>query len=102
MLNNEFMNMFADLWDMNFWKKMDDKFVAEVEAPGYTKDEVTVSVEGKLVRVRANNDLRGLRRLDLRLPGNPEKADLNASMNNGLLTLEFIPSVPHSRTVEVK
>lgn len=42
-----YLSDYLNDWDIYYFKKEDDKYVLELDLPGFKKDEVSISVENK-------------------------------------------------------
>ena len=81
-------------------KDKEDKYVVEVDLPGYTKDEISISYENKVLNVRAKNKDRGVSSLSLQLKGLSNK-DIKASLDNGVLSVVFTRDPPESTLIKI-
>ena len=60
-----------------------------VNFAGYSKEDITATVEGNYLHVLASNDEYGKHTYKCLLPRNCDEDKIKLSMNNGILTISF-------------
>ena len=96
-------------------KEEDDKYVLEIEVPGYNKDEIKISfdegyliVETKKENESENNDkyLRRERNYSNAYRkyyfGEVNHDEIHASFNNGILTIEVTKKEPTVKSINIE
>jgi HSP20 family protein len=94
-------------------KELEDKFVISLEMPGFSKEDISISIDNKLLTVSAerkkestsdnekihlNEFSYGLFKRSFNLPSNFNNEDINASFLNGILSIDL----PKKEISEVK
>lgn len=90
------------------WRREGETVYMEMDVPGFSKNEVEVSLEGGVIRVTAKKEKEGLRASVDRTFSIPEALDeesLSASLENGVLRLsgkEKASLASRNRRLELK
>lgn len=87
---NFFMNdnkLWGNNWLMNRVFSTDHS--VSIDLPGYNKEEISISIDDRIITVSATNDVRGTTTERISIPRVWDMESANASFSNGVLLIEF-------------
>ena len=87
------------------FRSKEGRYVAEIEIPGFAREEISVTTEGKLVHVRAEKDREGVKKkfdMKLSLPENLNKEGLEATLEHGVLLISAPELASSRKKIEIK
>lgn len=92
------------------FKELDDKYVYEVEAPGFKREEISIELkDGNIIIEASHNEEKeekdgekvifserksGAMKRVFQVPKETSEGDIHASLNNGILTIEITKKEP--------
>lgn len=80
----------------------DDKsYTLSFDVPGIAKDQLTIGIEGNIVRIATKEDAPRQYRQAYELPQELNVASSEAKLENGVLTLKLAKQAPVSRVTEL-
>ena len=92
-LFNEMSEAFkADLYDPDYFLEEKDGYVFEVELPGFKKEQVSLSIDNDLLRVKAERERRGKKvhaNESYVIPSGADSSKIKATLEEGVLTVSF-------------
>ncbi len=92
-LLNEMSEAFkADLYDPDYFLEEKDGYVFEVELPGFKKEQVSLSVDKDLLRIKAERERRGKKihaNESYVIPSGADSSKIKATLEEGVLTVSF-------------
>lgn len=68
-----------------------------LDVPGLAKDQLTIGIEGRIVRVASKDDAPRSFKVTYKLGSDVDAAQSEAKLENGVLTLKFAKVAPESR-----
>jgi len=89
----------------NFNVEQDDKaWTVTLDAPGIAKDELTINIEGNIVRLETKPEAKRQLKAAYELPQEIDVDATTAKLENGVLSLVVAKKQPvsNARTIEVK
>lgn len=75
----------------------DTSITMSLDLPGLSKEQLTIGVEGRIVRIASKNDAPRSFKATYKLTSDIDAAKSEAKLENGVLTLKFIKVAPESR-----
>ena len=88
-----------------FKVEQDEKaWIVTLDLPGIAKDELSITIEGSIVRLETRKEAKRRFKAAYELPGDIDAEASSAKLENGVLTLTLVKKVPvsNARTIEVK
>ncbi len=88
-----------------FKVEQDDKaWTVTLDLPGVAKDDLSISIEGAIVRIETKTEAKRAFKAAYELPQEIDAGKTEAKLENGVLTLVLAKQVPVSnvRSIEVK
>lgn len=80
----------------------DDKtYTLSVDLPGVTKEQLSIGIEGSMVRIETRDGAPRRYQAAYELPQDVDPAGSQARLENGVLTLKLTKQVPASRVKEL-
>lgn len=76
-------------------------FTLSLDMPGITKDQLTISIEGAVVRIASKEGAARRYNAAYELPQDIDTATSEAKLENGVLTLKLVKKVPVSNAAEL-
>lgn len=68
-----------------------------LDVPGLAKDQLTIGIEGRIVRIASKDDAPRSFKATYKLGSDVDAAQSEAKLENGVLTLKFAKVAPESR-----
>lgn len=82
--------------------EQDEKsFILRFDVPGIGKDQLTIGVEGSIVRVESKEDAPRQYRCAYELPQEIDASSSEAKLENGVLTVKLGKQLPVSRVTQL-
>ena len=76
----------------------DDNFITlSLDVPGLAKEQLTIGIEGRLVRITSKDDAPRAVKATYKLGSDVDVEQSEAKLENGVLTLKFAKLAPESR-----
>lgn len=76
----------------------DETFITlSMDIPGLSKDQLTIGIEGRMVRIASKDDAPRSVKATYKLGTDVDAAQSEATLENGVLTLKFAKIPPESR-----
>ena len=76
----------------------DEAFITiSMDVPGLAKDQLTIGIEGRIVRIASKDDAPRTVRANYKLGSDVDAASSEAKLENGVLTVKFAKVAPESR-----
>lgn len=79
----------------------DTSFTLTLDMPGIAKDQVSISIEGAVVRITSKEGAPRRYNAAYELPLDIDTATSEAKLENGVLTLKLVKKVPVSNAAEL-
>ncbi len=68
-----------------------------LDVPGLSKEQLTIGIEGRIVRISSKNDAPRSFKATYKLGSDVDASQSEAKLENGVLTLKFAKVAPESR-----
>lgn len=82
--------------------EQDEKsFTLSFDVPGISREQLTIGIEGSVVRIQSKDDAPRKYRAAYELPSELDVANSQAKLENGVLTLKLAKLVPVSKAAEL-
>ena len=82
--------------------EQDEKsFTLSFDVPGISREQLTIGIEGSVVRIQSKDDAPRKYRAAYELPTELDVANSQAKLENGVLTLKLAKLVPVSKASEL-
>ena len=82
--------------------EQDEKsFTLSFDVPGISREQLTIGIEGSVVRIQSKDDAQRKYRAAYELPTELDVANSQAKLENGVLTLKLAKLVPVSKASEL-
>lgn len=75
----------------------DTSITMSIDLPGLSKEQLTIGVEGRIVRIASKDDAPRSFKATYKLSSDVDAAKSEAKLENGVLALKFIKVAPESR-----
>lgn len=79
----------------------DTAFTLTLDMPGIAKDQLTIAIEGAVVRISSKETAPRRYRAAYELPQDVDTAQSEAKLENGVLTLKLVKKVPVNNATEL-
>lgn len=79
----------------------DTAFTLTLDMPGIAKDQLTIAIEGAVVRISSKEGAPRRYRAAYELPQEVDTAHSEAKLENGVLTLKLVKKVPENKATEL-
>jgi HSP20 family molecular chaperone IbpA len=79
----------------------DTAFHLTLDMPGISKEQLSISIEGSVVRILSREGASRQYRAAYELPLDIDPTSSEASLENGVLTLKLVKKVPKSQAIEI-
>ena len=79
----------------------DTAFTLTLDMPGITKEQLSISIDGTVVRIQSKEDAPRRYRAAYELPQEVDSAQSEAKLEHGVLTLKFVKKVPVDTATEL-
>ena len=76
-------------------------FTLSIDMPGIAKDQLTISIEGAVVRIQSKDGAPRTYRAAYELPQELDTAQCEAKLENGVLTLKLAKKIPVKNVTEI-
>ncbi len=76
-------------------------FTLTLDMPGIAKDQLTIAIEGAVVRISSKETAPRRYRAAYELPQDVDTAQSEAKLENGVLTLKLVKKVPANNATEL-
>lgn len=83
------------------YEQDETSFTLSLDVPGITKEQLSVGIEGTMVRVNSKEGAPRSYRVAYELPLEIDSTTSEAKLENGVLTLKLTKKVPVSNTLEL-
>ena len=80
----------------------DTSWTVSLDVPGVTRDELTLAVEGAVVRIESKPEARRRVKAAFELPQEIDATNSRASLENGVLTLKLGKKTPMKKVHELQ
>ena len=70
-------------------KNAEEGFTAEVVLPGFSKEDISIFADDKILEINAKNDERGGDQFKIKLNGLVSIKDISSKLENGILKLSL-------------
>jgi HSP20 family protein len=79
-------------------------WIVILDLPGIAKDELSITIEGSIVRIETRKEAKRQFKAAYELPGDIDAEASTAKLEDGVLTLTLVKKVPvsNARQIEVK
>jgi HSP20 family protein len=81
-------------------KNSENEFIAEVILPGFSKQDISILADDKILEIDAQNDNRGKESFKIRLNGLVSTKDIHSKLENGILKLS-LPKNSHKDRLSI-
>jgi HSP20 family molecular chaperone IbpA len=111
MLTRSYINSFFNDFDMSTtayvrFRKVKDDYLLTFDMPGVEKKDIQTRIENSFIKLEAKRFIDGevVKEYDdlYKLPSYVDKKDVDASFENGVLTLTFKEDESHVTNVKIK
>jgi HSP20 family protein len=88
-----------------FKVEQDEKaWIVTLDLPGVAKDELSITIEGNIVRIETKKEAKRRFKAAYELPQDIDAEASTAKLENGVLTLTLVKKVPvsNARQIEIK
>ena len=75
----------------------DASITLSLDVPGLSKEQLTIGIEGRIVRITSKDDAPRSYKATYKLGSDVDAAQSEAKLENGVLTLKFAKVAPESR-----
>jgi HSP20 family protein len=75
----------------------DTSITLTLDVPGLSKEQLTIGIEGRIVRIASKDDAPRSFKATYKLGSDVDAAQSEAKLENGVLTLKFAKIAPESR-----
>jgi HSP20 family protein len=75
----------------------DTSITLTLDVPGLSKEQLTIGIEGRIVRIASKDDAPRSFKATYKLGSDVDAAQSEAKLENGVLTLKFAKVAPESR-----
>ncbi|TAG25516.1 MAG: Hsp20/alpha crystallin family protein [Burkholderiales bacterium] len=75
----------------------DASITLSLDVPGLSKEQLTIGIEGRIVRIASKDDAPRSFKATYKLGSDVDAAQSEAKLENGVLTLKFTKIAPESR-----
>ena len=75
----------------------DASITLSLDVPGLSKEQLTIGIEGRIVRIASKDDAPRSYKATYKLGSDVDAAQSEAKLENGVLTLKFTKVAPESR-----
>jgi HSP20 family protein len=96
--------LFSDA-HQGFKVEQDEKaWIVTLDLPGVAKDELSITIEGSIVRIETKKEARRQFKAAYELPGDIDAEASTAKLEDGVLTLTLVKKVPvsNARQIEIR
>lgn len=76
-------------------------FALSLDMPGITKDQLTIAIEGAVIRINSKEGAARTYRVAYELPQDIDASLSEAKLENGVLNLKLVKKVPVSTACEI-
>jgi HSP20 family protein len=85
----------------NAYKQDETSFTLTLDMPGIAKEQLSIAIEGAVVRIQSKEDAPRRYRAAYELPQDVDSALSEAKLENGVLTLKLAKKVPVNNAAEL-
>nr|WP_315494560.1 Hsp20/alpha crystallin family protein [uncultured Rhodoferax sp.] len=85
----------------NAYTQDENAFTLTLDMPGIAKEQLSISIEGAVVRIQSKEDAPRRYRAAYELPQDVDSAQSEAKLENGVLTLKLVKQVPVNNATEL-
>ena len=85
----------------NAYTQDETAFTLTLDMPGIAKEQLSISIEGAVVRIQSKEDAPRRYRAAYELPQDVDSAQSEAKLENGVLTLKLVKKVPVNNATEL-
>lgn len=85
----------------NAYTQDETAFTLTLDMPGIAKEQLSISIEGAVVRIQSKEDAPRRYRAAYELPQDVDSAQSEAKLENGVLTLKLVKQVPVNNATEL-
>ena len=85
----------------NAYTQDENTFTLTLDMPGIAKEQLSISIEGAVVRIQSKEDAPRRYRAAYELPQDVDSAQSEAKLENGVLTLKLVKKVPVNNATEL-
>ena len=85
----------------NAYTQDETAFTLTLDMPGIAKEQLSISIEGAVVRIQSKEDAPRRYRAAYELPQDVDSAQSEAKLENGVLTLKLAKQVPVNNATEL-
>lgn len=85
----------------NAYTQDENAFTLTLDMPGIAKEQLSISIEGAVVRIQSKEDAPRRYRAAYELPQDVDSAQSEAKLENGVLTLKLAKQVPVNNATEL-
>lgn len=93
LFQDEIEGSISNLWDSYHTKaslqELKNKYLIELELPGYKKEDIVITVKDSQLNIGADNKSRGKRLKKVALPKDVDESKLKAKLESGILTISL-------------
>lgn len=75
----------------------DSSITLSIDVPGLAKDQLTIGIEGRIVRIRSKDDAPRSFQAAYKLGADVDLSQSSAKLEHGVLTLKLVKVAPQSR-----
>ncbi len=93
--------LFSARQNAGAFKQDETSFTLTLDMPGIAKDQLSISIEGAVVRIQSKEDAPRRYRAAYELPQDVDSAQSEAKLENGVLTLKLAKQVPVNNATEL-
>lgn len=83
------------------YQQDDNSFTLSLDVPGVTREQLTIGIEGAVVRIQTKEDAPRHYRAAYELPLEVDTASSVATLEHGVLTLKLAKKLPVSKVIEL-
>ncbi len=99
--SDTFDRVFSDALDGNNQRSQvesdDTSITLSLDVPGLSKEQLTIGIEGRIVRITSKDDAPRSFKAAYKLGSDVDATKSEAKLENGVLTLKFAKVAPESR-----
>jgi HSP20 family protein len=77
----------------------DSSITLSLDVPGLPKEQLTIGIEGRIVRISSKDDAPRSFKVAYKLTSDVDASKSEATLENGVLTLKFAKLAPESREI---
>lgn len=96
-MDRVFIDAFEGASQRSHIESDDSSITLSLDVPGLSKEQLTISIEGRVVRIASKDDAPRSVKATYKLGSDVDMAQSRAKLEHGVLTLKFVKVAPESR-----